>query len=165
MFNFNEIGKPTFCLSKQQQNWLDVVWINSENSFCFFINGKLLRINSLSGSSALKFVSQNYLDLMERTLWEVACSNLKVEAVDPCDPGRRIWFRRKWLNDVMFKIGRLTVQYSLDAQPNLTLSWRRPLSYRNQFIDLQSKSMDWFLYDNGLRHEIVKHPTSLRDSR
>ena len=28
----------------------------------------------------------------------------------------------------------------------LTLSWRRPLSYRNQSIDLRSKSMDWFLY-------------------
>ena len=39
----------------------------------------------------------------------------------------------------------------------LTLSWRRPLSYRNQFIDLRSKSMDWFLYDNGLRHERVKY--------
>ena len=26
-----------------------------------------------------------------------------------------------------------------------------PLSYRNQSIDL-----DWFLYDNGLRHERVK---------
>ena len=36
-----------------------------------------------------------------------------------------------------------------------TLSWRRPLSYRNQSIDLRSKSMDWFLYDNGLRHERV----------
>ena len=31
-----------------------------------------------------------------------------------------------------------------------------PLSYRNQSIDLQSKSMDWFLCDNGLRHERVK---------
>ena len=38
----------------------------------------------------------------------------------------------------------------------LTLSWRRPLSYRNQSIDLQSKSVDWFLYNNGLRHERVK---------
>ena len=38
----------------------------------------------------------------------------------------------------------------------LTLSWRRPLLYRNQSIDLQSKSMDWFLCDNGLRHERVK---------
>ena len=39
---------------------------------------------------------------------------------------------------------------------DLTLSWRGPLSYRNQSTDLQSKSMDWFLYDNGLRHERVK---------
>ena len=36
-----------------------------------------------------------------------------------------------------------------------TLSWQRPLSYRNQPIGLQSKSVDWFLYDNGLRHERV----------
>ena len=36
-----------------------------------------------------------------------------------------------------------------------TLSWRRPLSYRKQSIDLLHKSMDWFLYDNGLRHERV----------
>ena len=38
----------------------------------------------------------------------------------------------------------------------LTLSRRRPLSYRNQSIDLRSKSMDCFLYDNGLCHERVK---------
>ena len=38
----------------------------------------------------------------------------------------------------------------------LTLSWRKPLSYRNQSSDLLCKSMDWFLYDNGLRHERVK---------
>ena len=37
----------------------------------------------------------------------------------------------------------------------LTLSWRRALSYRNQSIDLQSKSIDWFLYNNGLCHERV----------
>ena len=29
------------------------------------------------------------------------------------------------------------------------------LSYRNQFIDLQSKSMYWFLYDMDLRHVSV----------
>ena len=39
----------------------------------------------------------------------------------------------------------------------LTFSWRGLLSYRNQSIDLQSKSMDWFLYDNGLRYERVKN--------
>ena len=37
-----------------------------------------------------------------------------------------------------------------------TLSWQRPLSYRNQSIHLLCKSMDWFLYDNGIRHECVK---------
>ena len=31
-----------------------------------------------------------------------------------------------------------------------------PLSCRNQSIDLLCKSMDWFLYDNRLRHERVK---------
>ena len=44
--------------------------------------------------------------------------------------------------------------YSAIGTP-LTFSWRRRLSYRNQSIDLQSKSMDW-LYDNDFRHERVK---------
>ena len=39
----------------------------------------------------------------------------------------------------------------------LTLSWRRPLSYRNQFIDLLRKLIDWFVYDNGHRHERVNY--------
>ena len=38
---------------------------------------------------------------------------------------------------------------------SLTLSWRKPLSYRNQTIDLRNKSLDWFLYDNSLRHKRV----------
>ena len=48
---------------------------------------------------------------------------------------------------------------TLWCQPptSLTLSWRRPLSYRNQSTDLRSKSMDWFLYDNGLRYERVNN--------
>ena len=37
----------------------------------------------------------------------------------------------------------------------LTLSWRRSLPYGNQSIDLHSKSMDWFLYDQDLCHERV----------
>ena len=35
-------------------------------------------------------------------------------------------------------------------------SWRKSLSYSKQFIDLQSKSMYWFLYDRDPRHKIVK---------
>ena len=38
---------------------------------------------------------------------------------------------------------------------SLTLSWRRPLSYRNHSTDLRSKSMDWFLHDNCLRHKRI----------
>ena len=49
---------------------------------------------------------------------------------------------------------------------HLTLSWRRQLSYRNQSIDLRSKSMDWFYmitasvmkkvkYIFGLFHQIL----------
>ena len=37
----------------------------------------------------------------------------------------------------------------------LTLSWRRPISCRNQSIHLHSKSMDRFQYDSGLRLERV----------
>ena len=47
------------------------------------------------------------------------------------------------------------------SSTQVTLSWRRPLSYRNQSIDLQSKSMDWFLYDNGPRPERVKRANSV----
>ena len=40
--------------------------------------------------------------------------------------------------------------------PELTLSWRRQISYRKQSIDFLCKSMDWFLYEDGLRHKRVK---------
>ena len=38
----------------------------------------------------------------------------------------------------------------------LTLSWLKSLLYKNQFIDLLCKSVDWFLYDTDLLHERVK---------
>ena len=40
---------------------------------------------------------------------------------------------------------------------NSFMTEQRLLSYRNQSIDLLRKSLDWFLYDNGLRHEKVKN--------
>ena len=42
----------------------------------------------------------------------------------------------------------------------LTLSWRRSLLYRNQSIDLQNKSMDWFLYHTDLCHVKVNDKTT-----
>ena len=38
----------------------------------------------------------------------------------------------------------------------LTLSWRMSLPYKNQSVDSQTKSMDWFLYDWDLRLDRVK---------
>ena len=52
---------------------------------------------------------------------------------------------------------KLTIKIILCLWVTLTLPWQRPLSYRNQSIDLLRKSLDWFLYDNGLRHERVKY--------
>ena len=43
----------------------------------------------------------------------------------------------------------------LTTMSRLTLSRRRPLSYRNESIDLLCKLMDWFLCENGPRHEKV----------
>ena len=39
---------------------------------------------------------------------------------------------------------------------SLTLLLQKSLTYWNQSINLQSKSMDWFLYDKDVRHERVK---------
>ena len=52
------------------------------------------------------------------------------------------------------------VLYLRRKERHLTLSWRRSLSYRNQSIDLQSKSMDWLLYDKNLPHQRVEAITS-----
>ena len=41
-------------------------------------------------------------------------------------------------------------------EKTLILSWRMPLSYKNQPIGFLCKSMNWFLYDKDLRHETVK---------
>ena len=39
------------------------------------------------------------------------------------------------------------------------------MSYRNQSIDLQTKSMFWFLYDNGLCHERVNQTSAIVDKQ
>ena len=44
----------------------------------------------------------------------------------------------------------------------LTILWRKSLSYRNQYIYLLCKPMDWFLYDRDLRHEKVKALIGIR---
>ena len=63
-------------------------------------------------------------------------------------------FVQVFLFPKMFFIDFLVTKTLVESR--LTLSRRRPLSYRNQSIDLLWKSMDWFLYDNGLLLERVK---------
>ena len=48
---------------------------------------------------------------------------------------------------------------------SLTLSRRRSMSYRNQSIDLQRKSMDWLLNDRDFRHERVFSEYSFMQNR
>ena len=58
----------------------------------------------------------------------------------------------KWKDDRCIKYTRFlwTVFF------RLTPPWRRSLSYWSQSTDLQSISMDWFLYDRDPCHESVK---------
>ena len=58
--------------------------------------------------------------------------------------------------DIWFYLQTILLQWPLFSVDILIPSWWRSLLYRNQSIDLQRKSMDWFLYDRGLRHERVK---------
>ena len=51
----------------------------------------------------------------------------------------------------------ISIYYFYHHLQTLTLLIQRPLSYRNQSIGLRSKSVDLFLYDNGLRQERVKY--------
>ena len=74
-----------------------------------------------------------------------------------CDFFRNTYFEVNMLkaaSDFLKQLQRWAAASELTAL--LTLSRRRSLSYRNQSIDLRSKSMGWFLCDNGLRHERVK---------
>ena len=56
---------------------------------------------------------------------------------------------------IFFKVFKNGPSKICGRQP-LTLSRKRPISYRNQSIDLQRNSMYWFLYDIALRRERVK---------
>ena len=75
---------------------------------------------------------------------------------NPLMPGGNKEVTYAQTNLQLIAAGLFKYVWSFCYQHALILSRRRRLSYRNQSIDLQKKSMDWFLYDNGLRHERVK---------
>ena len=55
----------------------------------------------------------------------------------------------------MYDLLRFSCYHCTKNEEVLNSFMTESLSYRNQSTDLQSKSMDWLLYDNGLRHERV----------
>ena len=56
-------------------------------------------------------------------------------------------------------------QSYLQAGTNINSFMTESLSYRNQSIDLNCKSMDWFLYDRDLCHKGISHKaTVIRES-
>ena len=61
-----------------------------------------------------------------------------------------------FLTDCKNHVSISTLSIKIILSNSLTLSWRRPYSYRNQSTDSLRNSMDWFLYDDSLRHERVK---------
>ena len=77
-----------------------------------------------------------------------------------CSPTFIVAFRVELLENIEIKrsVSLKLVKnfFSSKVLFHLILSWRRSLSYRNQFIGLQSKSVEWFQYDRGFRHERVK---------
>ena len=90
-----------------------------------------------------------------------------------------IWFSLGWkfqnennLSDkwphITASIKRLSLQIKMIDSMELwwvplalPLSWGRSLLHRNQSVDLQRKSMDWFLHDRGLginfKNELIIH--------
>ena len=116
------------------------------------------------GGHLLLFQTMNYnyywLLSFENDLWDSFQSVLKKSKVfeRSIKLAPTIMFSSKALFHLLIMINNdcYTLLVSLSFMKSLTLSWRRPLSYRNQCIDLQSKSVDCFLYDYGLRLEKVK---------
>ena len=94
------------------------------------------------------------------------CYGVFVDMVDMTDMFlENCFFKIKYITcEVFFEATYMDIFQTSELTMNnfvLTLSWRKPISYRNQSIDLLSKSMDWFLYDIGLCHERVKPLNSL----
>ena len=61
-----------------------------------------------------------------------------------------------FLTDCKNHVSISTLSIKIILSNSLALSWRRPYSCRNQSTDSLRNSMDWFLYDDGFRHERVK---------
>ena len=111
--------------------------ISLKNSFPRPRNKNLQKYIYINGASLCIFYKDFGESMVVDFIWNVRM-NITYQMV----AGKH--YLRYWTNSMIEQNQLLCLWW--------TLSWRRPLSYRNQSIDLLS----WFLYDNGLRHERVK---------
>ena len=125
--------------------------------FKFLINAKISSSLILRVGGVLSVLSRSVGKLLEFYNW-VHCDakyllNIVAfwEKFEIIFPSTFLLLRRRF-NIFEYVWGAARGSFSF-SHICLTLSWRRPLSYRNQSIDLLCKSVDWFLYENGLRHE------------
>ena len=63
---------------------------------------------------------------------------------------------RPWYNTNIILLKSVCITGFYFNHQILILSKRRFISYRNEYIDLQSISIHWFQYDKDLHHEIFK---------
>ena len=96
------------------------------------------------------FSKNNYMKLMGRSCHENLVESAMIRVSDSSKNCQALFnnlaVNSAWILKCLNILGHYT----------LTLSWRRSPSCRKQSINLQSNSMDWFLYDRDLRHERVK---------
>ena len=78
---------------------------------------------------------------------------------------KAFWFQKTFLRFRYWKHSESLMILKQKYTDPLTLSWRRSLSYRNQSIDLQSKSIDCFLYCKDAHREKVKLKAILKIPR
>ena len=126
------------------QRWKNVVYVNVEiynidqrwNSVMFF-NVELNNVRQRQNNVVIfnvdfHNVGQCRNNVANMTIWKNICISLDSKRLKP-----------------RFK-NTFGLNIFLHFCPILTLSRQGLLSYRNQSIDLRSKSMGWFLYDNSL---------------
>ena len=103
------------------------------------------------------FSSQTQLSFSVYQLYfffnSVLCALIEKKCITfPCT---RPFFFIKISDIFHWKLNDEMIEY-LGWKHGLTLSWQRSLSYRNQFIDLVCKSIDWLLYYRDLYCERIK---------
>ena len=119
--------------------WYDSTWYDSRVQTAW--KKVCIRVFSSPYFSAFRLITERY--------------SVSLRIQSEC---RKIRTRKTPNTDTLhanYRYEHILEAYLGPCQISLTLSWRRPLSYRNQSIDSESKSMDWFLYDKDLRHERV----------